>query len=105
LLQIISFMATKKDSGLNLHQIQYIAHVKIIHAKDVNQYIGTVHNRDLGIVIITEDKNNADRFVNQAIDLHCAMSSLENIDRALMLSNKVPAKNRPSANILIHAGR
>lgn len=99
-------MTGKTTDKLNMVKLKYNAKLVTIENKVQKRFNSYVDNDDLGIFIISENKDQAVSDAALAVSMHCAMYSIEEIDRALSFLNANPSrKARPAANILIPAVR
>jgi hypothetical protein len=94
-------MAVSLDS-LNLKKLKYNCKVETGFHNESKRFSGFINNSDLCVFVIEDTEAKANESAQIALYVHCAMSSLENIDRALRLPLKSKSGTmKPSVNLLI----
>lgn len=95
-------MANILDS-LNLNKVLYKTSTDIKFDKSINEWVATLNNPDLALVLTNSDKTKLEAEVKKVVEMHCYIESMEYIDRCLFYnSTKSSVKSEKVAcNILV----
>ena len=97
-------MKTNIAEALELKRVKYVGKYNVSQDEITGKYSAILDNADLGFVLTSDSKEKLQEIIKRAINLHCAMVSIDNVEKALFYkSNSGNKTSKPACNVLVPA--
>ena len=95
-------MKTDFVKELNLVINNYSVKPKTIKDGVSGKISAICDNNDMGFVLTADNNKKLEALIKSTVDLHCAMISVENVEKAMFYKrNSVDKSIKPTCNILV----